>query len=250
MNFFEDMIYVNKGVLNKTVKSFAKNWTILLTVFAYSIINIIVYSLFNILFAGPLSLLSGIIRTLISSSIVSSYLYSLFNIINYNRFNIDIFKNGFTEYVRKIYGIFFVGYLGRLLLSLAGPMFGQSGELLILLINLSLVFVLNPLPETVYLKEYSSWESIVYSLEFLKENFVNWILPNMVFYVLIYFISGQLITDVFNTSLDFDFSTNMVDLLLFLVAQVVFSFMMIYRGHLFKVLSTSNRRKRMFMREI
>lgn len=250
MSFLEDMIYVNKNVLGKTVKSFTKNWQITLTVVAYTLINILVYNLFNILFAGPFSLLSGIIRTLVNSSIVSSYLYSLFNIISYGRFSLDIFKNGFTQYVRKIYGIFFIGYLGRLLLSLVAPMFGVSAGFITIIVGIMVAFVLNPLPEAVYLKSYGSLDTITYSLEFLKENFVQWFVPNLLFYGVIYLLTGQLLFNLFNTNLEFVFSSNVLDILLFAVGQVIFSFMMVYRGHLFKVLSTSNRRKRMFMRKV
>ena len=41
MNFLEDMIYVNKSVLDKSFKSITKNWMIILTGFLYTIINLL-----------------------------------------------------------------------------------------------------------------------------------------------------------------------------------------------------------------
>ena len=251
MSFFEDMIYVNKSVLEKTVKSISKNWMIILTGFLYTVINIVLYNLLGILFRGPISILSGIASALITSSLISNYLYLLFNIVSYNRLTVNNFQDGFTYYVRKIYGVLFVAYIGRLLLSFAIPILGPIGISLGLLLPLILGVGLNALPETVYLKDRDAWESIVYSLEFLRDNWINWLIPNVVFYGAIYLIIGKLILgNVFNTHIGFNFSTNIIYIVRYLIAQVIFSFMMIYRGHLYKILSTSTRRKRMFMKKI
>lgn len=250
MEILEDLIYVNKNALDKTVKSFAKNWMIIFSGIIYVIINLLVYNLLGILFGGPMSIFSGIVLALFKSSIISNYLYLLFNIVNYNRLNIDNFKEGFTVYIRKIYGVLFVSYLARLLLSLLMPALGQLGSLINLLSFAGLPILLNALPETVYLKEYDAWESILYAIDFLKENLVNWVLPNMLFYGAIYFLAGELLLNVFNTNLEFDFSTNILGIAMYIVGQTIFSFMMVYRGHLYKLLSTSTRRKRIFMKKI
>lgn len=252
MEFLEDMIYVNKGVLDKTIKSFTKNWMIIFTGLAYTIINMLVYNILGLLLAGPLSILSGIAFALVQSSIVSNYLYLLNNVVNYNRLTINNFKDGFTYYVRKIYGVLFVMYLGRLLLSTVTPILGQAGQVLNLLIFFGIPIILNALPETVYLKEYDAWESIVYAFGFLKENVINWVIPNLIFYGVIYFVSGQILLDIniFNTGLRFNLSTNIDAIVFYMVGQTIFSFMMIYRGHLYKILSTSTRRKRAFMKKI
>ncbi|MGO1469979.1 MAG: hypothetical protein ACTHW2_08155 [Tissierella sp.] len=250
MNFLEDIIYVNRSALDKTLKNFTKNWMIIFTGIVYIMINLFVYNLLDILFVGPLSILSGIILALFKSSIVSNYLYLLFNIVNYNRLTTNNFKEGFTHYVRKIYGVFFVAYLGRLLLSLVLPGLGQLGSIINLVIFIGLPIALNALSETIYLKQYDAWESIIYSLEFLKDNFINWTLPNIIFYAAIYAISGQLLLNVFNTNIGFNFSSNIVVVIIYIISQTIFSFMMIYRGHLYKILSTSTRRKRTFMKKI
>lgn len=236
--------------MDKTLKSFKKNWMIVFTGVVYTIINLLALNLSGILFAGPMSLLSGIAFALLRSSIASNYLYLLFNIVNYNRLTIDNFKEGFTYYIRKMYGIFFVAYIGRLLLATIAPLLGPIGSYLDISVYLLIALALNALPETVYSKSYDSWESILYSLEFLKENWLNWIVPNALFYLGIYLISGKMLLNVFNTHLEFNFSTAPLYIGSYAIAQIIFSFMMVYRGHLYKILSTSTRRKRMFMKKI
>lgn len=250
MNYLEDMIDVNKSVLDKTLKSFTKNWMIIITGIVYTVMNLIAINILGILFAGPLSVLSGIAFALLRSVIASNYLYLLFNIVNYNSLTIDDFKNGFNYYLRKIYGIFFVLYIIQLLLSMVSSVFGSFGNSLIMIISLVSAVALTALPETVYLKQYDAWESIVYSLNFLKENVINWVIPNLIFYLAIYLITGEILLEIFNVNVGFDFSMNPISMISYVLAQTVFSFMMIYRGHLYKILSTSTRRKRMFMKKI
>ena len=250
MEFLEDVIYVNKNALEKTIKSFSKNWMIIFTGIVYVILNILVYNVMDIFFTGPISILSGIVLALFKSSIISNFLYLLFNIVNYNRLRIDNFKEGFTVYIRKIYGVLFVSYLARLLLSLLLPALGQLTTIINLLIFVGLPIILNALPETIYLKQYDAWESILYAVDFLKENLINWALPNIIFYGAIYIIAGELLLNVFNTNLTLDFSSNILGIFIYAIGQTIFSFMMIYRGHLYKMLSTSTRRKRNFMKKI
>lgn len=251
MSFFEDMIYVNKSAFEKTFKSFVKNWFIVFTGIVYTFINLILYRLLGALFTGPLFILSGIASALITSTIVSNYLYLLFNIVNYNRLTINNFKDGFTELVRKIYGVLFVAYIASLLFSFIIPNMGMRYGNFTYIIYLIAALVLNALPETIYLKSYGAWDSIVYAFEFFKENLVNWLVPNVIFYGMIYIITGKvLLEDIFNTHIGFNFSKSITAIIIYTAAQVLFSFMMIYRGHLYKILSTSTRRKRTFMRKI
>jgi len=87
----------------------------------------------------------------------------------------------------------------------------------------------------------------MYSIDFIKDNWFNWLLPNILFYGLLYYLTGNIITDLFATHLSFGFNFGIPSIIKYLLGQGLFSFIMIYRGHLFKLLSTSTRRKRMFM---
>ena len=250
MDFLNDIIYVNKEVGLKTIHSFKKNWFIIFTGIIYTLLNIIIYSIMDTIFSGPLYILSGIVAAIITSAMISNYLYLLFNIINYNRVTLDDFRDGFLYFLRKLYGVLFIAYVARLLLSYLSPILGGLRPLVGPLIYLSLFVLLNPLPETIYLKYYNSWESIVESLEFMRENWLNWSLPNIVFMTLLYKITGRGYINIFTTHISFGFNFEMRAILMYLLAQLIFSIMMIYRGHLYKLLSTSTRRKRIFMKKL
>ena len=247
MDYIKDFIYVNKHSITKTISSISKNWMIVFTGLVYSLISMVVFGFVGMLFRGPLSIISGFITYFIQSAIISNYLYLLFNIINYDRFNLNDFKKGFMYFIWKVYGVFFILYLGQLLLSLTSRMLGSSAYLLNIAVGILLFILLNPLPETIYIKNYSPSETILYCLDFIKENWLNWLLPNILLTGLIYIVTGNLLTGLVNTGIGLGFGFSSISIIKYLVGQLIFSFMMVYRGHLFKQLSTSTRRKRMFM---
>lgn len=247
LNFLQDMIMINKNTFKKTIKSFAKNWIIIFTGLVYTFLNLAIIVTVNTLFRGVLSILAGLIMAIVSSGLISNYLYLLFNIINYDRITIQDFKDGFKYFLRKIYGIFFIAWIGSFLLSIPLQMAGANAGLLNTIVSMLILVALNPLPETIYQKHYSSGESIKYALKFMEENWVNWLIPNILFHFILYLITNTLILNIFTINLSFSHSFTLKGIGLYVLGQALFSFIMIYRGYLFKTLSTSTLRKRMYM---
>lgn len=247
LDLLQDIMLVNKSTFKKSIKSFSKNWIIIFTGLVYMFLNVFMIMTVNTLFRGVLSILAGLIMAIVSSSLISNYLYLLFNIINYDRITIEDFKDGFKYFLRKIYGIFFIAWIGSYLLSIPLQMAGANAGLLSKIVSILILVTLNPLPETIYQKHYSSGESIKYAFEFMEENWLNWLLPNVIFHSILYLITDTLILNIFTIHLSLSFNFTLKGIGLYILGQALFSFIMIYRGHLFKVLSTSTRRKRMYM---
>ncbi|TJX13032.1 hypothetical protein E9840_11165 [Tissierella creatinini] len=247
MDLLKDFKYVTEHSFKKTIESLKKNYLIIFTVLVYWIITLTVGSIVSFIFRGPLWIISGFITYFIQSAIISNYLYLLFNIINYNRFNLNDFKQGFTAFLWKIYGVFFILYIGELLLSALGNILGTAAVFLNLIIMIAALVLLNALPESIYLRSNSPVDTLMYALGFMKENWLNWGIPNIILMGLIYLTTGNILTSFVNTSIGFVLGSGLKDIALYFIGQIIFSFMMIYRGHLFKILSTSTRRKRMFI---
>lgn len=247
MDYIKDILYVNKDSFFKTIKSLKTSWPIIFAGFAYGAISIVIVAVLNLLLAGPLSILSGIISILIISSLFSNYLYLLTNVLKYGRITFDDFKNGFTHYTRKIYSIIFIFYLARLILSLAAGIFGPGGGIVISLVSLTAFILLNALPETIYQKYYGPVDSISYTFNFIRENALNWVIPNIILFGILY----PMLSSVFPIVLMITFRAipGITEILAFLIGQLLLNFGMIYRGHLFNLLSTSTKRKREYMKK-
>ncbi len=247
MEILKDLLYTNQGVLKSTLNSLRKNWMIIFTGVFYMTATLLLYSIIPLF-----GLLAGIVMIIATSGLISNYLHLLNCIIKSDRITIQDFKDGFTVYLRKVWGILFFTYVANMgfgllimpiLSRIINPLAAQMSFTFLILI------FLNPLPEVVYQKYYHPWDTITYAFQYVKENWLEWFLPNVILMGVLYLITGQQLSGIFNY---YVLPTRMllspVGLLLYLLGQLWFTFMMIYRGYLFELLSTSNRRKRLFMR--
>ncbi len=247
MDIIKDLIGVNKYSLKKTLETLSKNPILFFVGLAYSLINIVVYMLIGIFFVGPLRVFAGFVSLIIMSALISNYLYLLYNAINFNRVTIKNFKDGFNYFLGKIYGVFFIGWIFNMLIGLLNNLIGGRSDLLSTIISLSILLLLNALPETIYLKSYSSLDTISNSLEFIERNPLNWILPNIVLSLAMYLLTGEIFGNLSQTHINISSMLGTSQLIKTILAQIIFTFGMVYRGHLYKVLSSGNRRKRKFM---
>lgn len=247
MDILKDFLIINKQTLKKTISSLKNNWIIIFSGIVYMVLNAAMIILVSTLFRGVLGILAGIAVALASASLISNYLYLLYNVINYDKLKFQDFKDGFTYFLRKIYVVFFYGWIGSMIISMLARILGNNAGILNLIVSISIFILLNPLPETLYLKVLNPMDSIMYSVDFMKENWINWLIPNAVMFVVLYLITGNIISGIFTTHISYISSFRIIDIIKYLIAQGLFSFVMIYRGYLYKLLSTSTRRKRMYM---
>lgn len=253
MEILKDIYYTNLDVSKKALVSTIKNWSIIFTGLFYSVITIILSM--SLRYFG---ILGGIVSIVVTSALISNYLYLLDTILKRGYFNFQDFKDGFTPYLSKIWSILFIGYVAKLILDFIAPTlttFIAPGALGIIITFLTFM-LFNPIPEITYQKHYGPGETIMYSVNFVRDNWVEWFIPNIVLLAVFYFLSGQslsifrIVNNVFNYFMSFtSISISVKGLLIYVLGQVWFSYFMIYRAYLFETLSTSSRRKRLFTRD-
>lgn len=237
-NLFKDILCMNKEISKSSFSKIMKNWPIMFIGTGYGIVVMLLSTLLMNVFRGPLSIVSGFLMAFIMASIYSHYLYLLHQIIKTGRINSYDFRDGFRAYLQKIYGIFFLMWIASFLLN------AVRMPALTIIVYYGAVLVFNALPESIYLKHYDSMDTVRYSLDFIKENWVEWYVPNAVFLVAMLFLNIKMIVNPYALLLARDLN----QILLFVLGQLLFNYIMIYRGLLFELLSTSTRRKREFMR--
>jgi len=254
MKIIQDLVFINKNTIKKSSKLFINNWQLIFTGVIYTIINILLFATIAMLSRIPIiGFFTGIVSFIATSAMISNYFYLLNNIIKYGKFTWKDFKDGFKAYLWKVYQVLFIGWLASYLFSIfISPILyntGVSGGVINYIISLLVLILLNALPESVYQKFYSAWESIVYAFNFIRENWIEWFIPNVIMIAVLYFTTGRILTDLFTININFGFDISPKGILLYIIGQILFSFIMIYRGVLFELLSTSTRRKRMFMKD-
>lgn len=247
MNFLKDMRIVHLSALKKSLQSFKKSWAIVFIGFIYVIIYYLSFAIINMVFSGVLNIIAGLLLAIVMSGLMSNYLFLLSHIIRYDKFTVTNFKDGFKIYLRKIYSILVIAWIASILFNYIGTNAGVYSSAFYTALSILIFTVFNPLPEIVYQKYYSPYESIAYSFEFMKENWFNWLLPNIIFGLILYKISGIVLTDIITQNIEYNFLLFWQGK--FILNQIIVSYMMLYRGHLFSILSNSTRRKRLYMKK-
>ncbi len=90
------------------------------------------------------------------------------------------FLNGFTVYIWEVITIGFILWIPTwaLATSLASL---PNGALIFFLIRLCLYIILNAVPELIYQSRASGLELIGASYNFIVENWLEWLIPNIIF---------------------------------------------------------------------
>lgn len=236
MDILQDLYFTNRAVFKKSAGAVARNWKLFLVGIAYYIFSILIWQI-----ASRAWILSGLIIAVFQSAVISNFLYLMGRIMTYGRFTLDDFKEGFKVYLWKVYSvlilIWFVRYglglfLGRLLYTPVG------GVSLMLILEVVAFLALNALPEVIYQKYGRGFDMITDAFAFIKENWLEWLLPNILVGGLLTFVSTLLLP--LTAGIGFAAPVFMVWI------PLAVSFFMLYRGFLFKLLDKSTRRKRIY----
>lgn len=210
------------------------NWVVSLAPLAYGVILAVIASL-----VAPLGIIGGLLFSLASQACVSSGLFLVKNLVDSGKASFNDFLNGFTVYLWELLGIAFILWIPLRVLAMALAT-TPNGELIYFLIKLALYILLNPVPEFIYQTRASGFELISASYNFIVENWIEWLIPNILLFAVGYAVL-ELIEPVLFGLPGF--------VALFLYAFIVglgLSYFMTFRGFLFAQLHGTTRRSRLY----
>ncbi|MBK5251797.1 MAG: hypothetical protein JJE29_04095 [Peptostreptococcaceae bacterium] len=249
MQILNDIYYTNREVLKKTIKAITANWKIFLVGMAYFIFSLLIWQI-----AARAWILSGLIIAVFQSAVISDFLYLMEQIIKKGKFTMNDFKEGFKVYIWKAYSVLILFWFVRYGLSLfLGRVLSASigGISLWFVIEIVIFMALNPLPEVMYQKYNQGFDMISGAFDFIKENWIEWFVPNVLIAIVLYWMFGLAMKPFSAVSGIFISGAGTVMLIAVLITlPLVFSFFMIYRGFLFRILDRSTRRKRLYQYKI
>lgn len=234
MDILNDFIYIQKKALRNTFKN-PRYIVLCAVILAMGIIATNIIS--NILF-GVLKLngyISGLLVYIFKVCILGFIMSILYTGVKDTGSSIVFQDYDFKPFAIKIIQVGFVIYIAQIILSPIAMNF-------YFIVTIIAMIVLNALPETIYLEDYDGYNSIKASVEFLKDNALNWGLPNIIIMALIYAsIDGvSLFTGLYFSDLK--------SVIKSVVVILIMGIYLMYRGMLFEILNGSSRRKREFMR--
>lgn len=248
MDILKDLYYTNKRVIKETIRKLKLNPSILVVGVPYVIIMYLGLKL-----AQSMSIFGGLIIFLLESAVFSSYLYVIKEIIERDIFDMSNLRYTFTVYLRQMYVLLLILYLFNYAISLfIIPLLRilPFGSLILIAIYFVTFILVNPIFEVIYQKEIPELDSIIYAVNFTRRNIINWLVPNIVFISLVAFFANYIVKFLFvvinTSSYSFNFASKFVILLI--LAQGVLGCIMIYRGVLFEILTTTSRKRRLFDR--
>jgi hypothetical protein len=222
-------------------------WLIFLPVLYSPILSLVAF------FTAPLGLVGGILIGLTMAACVSSYLYFIGEVVAGRRIFWRDLGESFRAYLGSVISVLFILMLIQWTLALALPPV-PGAQTLRTVVNLGLLIVLNPVPEVIYQTRAQSLGVFSESWDFLRENWAEWFAPFVALAALFFFLVPLpiLLAPLMLGRLFSILSWNVVVLgspsaLGFtLFSFFIFLLFMVFRGVLFRELSGSTRRQRLF----
>jgi len=234
MKILQVTLWMYATALERSWQAVRKNWVVSFAPVVFGIILAVVGSV-----VAPLGIIGGFIYSLVSAACASSGLYLIKNLVDSGKANFNDFLNGFTVYIWDVITILFiVGIPMRLAaMSLASV---ANGALLYFLLRLGLYILLNAVPELIYQSRTSGLELIGASYNFIVENWLEWLIPNILFAV-----AGYFLLDMFG-SLIYGLPLYLELFLYALFLGLGLAYFMTFRGFLFSELYGTTRRSRLY----
>ncbi len=229
-----------------------KNWIVLLA----SVLMFYIFILSSQIFAG-IGMVGGFILGLISALFTAQYYSWLSATVQKDKMSIKDLYQFDAGMFFSVIGISFILYIVYAVIS---PM-SRSAENapLIYLIYFFIVFAFNALPEVTYIHRYESLNAFSEALKFTKENWIEWYVPFILLllpvFLLLYeplgillrfalvspLFPGIIILSTWSAFLESNPYIGM------LIGFFMSHWYMLFRGCLYKELSTGTRRRRMYL---
>ena len=227
-------LWISRTAFHRSVELLAGNWGIIFAPLAYSVVLSVAAAVL-----APFWFVGGIVVTAVAAACASSGLHVIENVVRMGKVNLNDFIKGFAVYLWEILGIAFILWIPMTLLSRVAYSMPE-GPLVLLVVQILLYVILNPVPELIYLTRVSGIALLSASYEFIVENWIEWFLPNVLIAAAAYLLMGLL--NGLATRVPFF-------LRFFFVAStfgLFLTFLMIFRAVLFSELNGTTRRGRVF----
>jgi hypothetical protein len=234
MEQIKAILWIYKTALSKTIQLLRDNLGIIFAPIAYVLV---LYA--AALLLAPLGFIGGMVLGVVVAACASSALYLIENVVRMSKATLQDFASGFTVYIWDILTLAFIFWIPMRLLAqfaYATP----NGPLLYFGVQILLYVIFNAVPELIYQGRMSGLAVLSASYQFIVENWIEWLLPN-----LLVGVAGYMLWD-----LVYQLAAPMPPFFQNFLVRAAFglflAFLMIFRGLLFAELNGTTRRSRVY----
>ncbi len=209
--------------------------------------------------AMSLGFAGGFLMFLVVAACASSFLTIVGEAVSHGRVRFDEIGQTFGRFFSRLITVFFMFWIVRLLL---GMIVSTNPNMLWLMIavNTAIFLVFNPIPELIYQGMSDGMAILEDALQFTRDNLIEWLAPLALILAPFFLIDiqvGFLVMAKLDTQNGLDLVIGAVAAWLPLtgiaqtvvattLASVLIVWVMLFRGFLFRALSGSGRRQRIF----
>ena len=234
MQILRVTLWIYATALMRAFDCVRKNLVVSLAPLAYSLVLSAAAMI-----ALPLGILGGFLLGLVSQACISSGLYLVKNMIDSGKTDFNDFARGFTVYLWDLITISFILWIPMRLAGMALATV-PNGPIIYFCIQIALYILLNPVPELIYQSRTSGLELLGASYNFIVENWIEWLIPNILLAIGGYALLRLFESLLFGLPAFVQLFLDSFGLGLFL------TYMMTFRGFLFAELHGTTRRSRIY----
>jgi hypothetical protein len=234
MEIFRMTLWMYATALKRAWSCVRKNLIVSLAPLAYGLVLSAAAMI-----ALPLGYLGGFVLGLASQACISSGLFLVKNMIDTGKTDFNDFMRGFTFYIWELITIAFILWIPMRLAGMALATV-PNGILIYVCIQIALYILLNPVPEFIYQSRVTGIELISASYNFIVENWIEWLIPNIVLAIVGYTLLQLFVSSLAGLPPFVEFFLSSFGLGLFI------TYMMTFRGFLFAELHGTTRRSRVY----
>jgi hypothetical protein len=174
MQILRVTLWIYATALRRSWEGVRRNWVVSFAPLVYGL----GLSLVGMV-AAPFGIIGGLLLGLATQACVSSGLHLIKNIVDSGKANFNDFLRGFTVYLWDLLTVAFILWIPmRLLATVLASV--PNGGLIYFCVQIALYILLNPVPELIYQSRTSGLELLGASYNFIVENWLEWLIPNIV----------------------------------------------------------------------
>jgi hypothetical protein len=234
MQILQVTLWIYATALKRSLECVRKNWVVSFAPVAYSIILAVVG-----IVVSPLGIVGGVLMGLATQACFSSGLYLVKNMVEAGKADFNDFLRGFTVYIWELVTVSFILWIPMRVLGMAlGSV--PNGGLIYFCVQIALYTLLNAVPELIYQTRASAFEAITASYQFIVDNWIEWLLPNIALGIAGYWLLDFLGSLLYGLP-------GFIQMFLYAFALgLCLTYIMTFRGFLFAELHGTTRRTRIY----